>query len=154
MVALGFGVSALAYNVQAPNSWDDADRGSWEYKAVEAMVESGKSPAYDGSYFNDSRHISRYELAGVIIDLLDHGKNLTGEDEKNLDQMKKSYRRELSARGWHEAEEEKQPIIEIHGDLRLRHTKGDGDDARARVGFEYNVTDNTVISAGGKAETK
>lgn len=154
LLSLGVVGGALAYNVQAPNSWDDADKGSWEYKAVEAMVESGKSPAYDESYFSENRHISRYELAGVIIDLLDHGKNLTGEDENTLDKMKKSYRRELSARGWHEAEEEKTPIIEIHGDLRLRHTKGDGDDARARVGFQYNVSDSTTIAAGGKAETK
>lgn len=152
--ALSLAYGASAYNVQAPNSWDDADKGSWEYKAVEEMVDAGKSPAYSASYFDENRHISRYELAGVIVDLLDNGKNLTDADDKALDKMKKSYSRELEARGWHEPEEEKPaPIIEIHGDLRLRHTKGEGDDARARVGFQYNVNDKTTISAGGKVET-
>lgn len=154
-LALAGGMGAYAYNVQAPNSFDDADRGSWEYKAVETMCSEGKSPKYDASYFEGNRHISRYELAGVIIDLLDNGKDLTDEEEASLAKMEKSYSRELAARGWHAPEEEKkQPILEIHGDLRLRHTKGEGDDARARLGFQYNVSDNTTISAGGKAEVK
>lgn len=145
---------AAAYNVQAPNSWDDADKGSWEYKTVEQMVDAGKSPAYTASYFDENRHISRYELSGIIVDLLDNGKDLTDADNEALAKMKKSYSRELEARGWHEPEEESPtPILEIHGDLRLRHTKGEGNDARARLGFQYNVSDNTTISAGEKAET-
>lgn len=152
-LCLGGGMGAYAYNVQAPNSFDDADRGSWEYRAVETMCAEGKSPKYDASYFKENPHISRYELAGVIIDLLDHGRNLSDEDEESLQKMTKSYSRELAARDWHAPEaEKKQPLLEIHGDLRLRHTKGEGDDARARLGFQYNVSDNTTLSAGGKAE--
>lgn len=153
-LTLAGGMGAYAYNVQAPNSFDDADRGSWEYKAVETMCSEGKSPKYGADYFEGNRHISRYELAGVIIDLLDNGKDLTDEEEASLAKMEKSYSRELAARGWHAPEEKKQPILEIHGDLRLRHTKGEGDDARARLGFQYNVSDNTTIAAGGKAEVK
>lgn len=146
--------SAAAYNVQAPNSFDDAGRGSWEFKAVRRMCEEKKSPAYGADYFQENRHISRYELAGVIIDLLENGSGLTEADEDALGRMQKSYARELEARGWEEeAEPQKQPIIEIHGDLRLRHTKGEGTDGRARVGFQYDLDDRTSVRAGGKAET-
>lgn len=153
-LALCVAGGASAYNVQAPNSFDDAGRGSWEFKAVQKMCEEKKSPEYDASYFKDNAHISRYELAGVIMDLLENGRGLSEEDETQLSRMKKSYRRELEARGWKEPEREREkPLMEIHGDLRVRHTKGEGNDARARVGFQYNVSDNTSIHAGGKVET-
>lgn len=157
LTALALAVSLTApvsaYNVQAPNSFDDAGRGTWEFKAVQKMCEEDKSPAYDASYFAAGAHISRYELAGVIMDLLSHGKNLSADDEKALGRMKISYRRELSARGWKEPEaEKKKPIMEIHGDLRVRHTKGEGNDARARLGFEYHADEHTTIGVGGKKE--
>lgn len=145
---------AAAYNVQAPNSWDSAGTNTWEYREVYRMCGEGKSPKYDLSYFENGNLLSRYELAGVMIDLMDNGTGLTDSDRQALDRMRRSYRRELDARGWHGTpKEKKKPIIEIHGDLRVRHQSGDNsggsdDDARARVGFTYHVSDNTSIHAG------
>lgn len=146
---------SMAYNVQAPNSWDSAGKGSWEYKAVYRMVEEGRSPSYKADYFQYGDTLTRYELGKVIVDLLENGKGLTDEEEEELERMKKSYRRELDALGWEEPRDERTPILEISGDLRLRHTGGDdgGNDARARMGFTYHVGDRTAIHAGGEAKT-
>ena len=145
--------ASWAYNVYAPNSWGAAGTDTWEYQAVYRMCEEGKSPKYDASYFADGSRLSRSELAGVMIDLMDNGENLTNADWTELNKMRRSYRRELEARGWRGApKEKKKPIIEIHGDLRVRHQSGgnsdSNDDARARLGFTYHVNDNTSIHAG------
>lgn len=141
---------AAAYNVQAPNSFDSA-RGTWEYKALYEMCGEGKSPKYGKDYFSRGGDISRYELAAVLIDILDRGKGLDADDEAALARMKKSYSRELEARGWHERAHKK-PDIEISGDLRLRYSKGGDADARARVGVSYPIGSSTTVNASGKAE--
>ncbi len=144
---------AGAYNVFAPNSFDTAGTNTWEYKELERMCREGKSPKYDASYFEHGERLSRYELAGVLIDIMDHGQDLSNADWTVLNKIRRSYRRELEARGWHLApQEKKKPILEIHGDLRVRHQSGGNsggsdDDARARVGFTYHVNDHTSIQA-------
>lgn len=146
--------AAMAYNVQAPNSWDSAGKGSWEYKAVYRMVEEGRSPSYKTDYFQYGDSLTRYELGKVIADLLKNGKGLTDEEEAELAKMKKSYRRELDALGWKEPEKKRGPIFEISGDLRLRHTsEGGGSDARARMGFTYHVNRNTSVRGRGEGKT-
>lgn len=145
---LGLTFPAGAFGDWTPNAFDDAGKSTWEYKAVETMCKEGKSPAYDAGFFARD-HISRYELAGVIADLLDHGKNLTEPEKENLDRMKLTYKEELASRGWHEKQAEKpKPLLEIHGDLRVRKTSGEDPDARARVGFTLPVGDQTTVTAG------
>lgn len=149
---------AGAYNVHWPNSWGAAGTGTWEYREVYRMCEENKSPKYDISYFDNGENLSRYELAGVIIDLLDNGQNLTREDWEQLRKMRQSYHRELEARGWRGTVRERRGSpIEIHGDLRVRHQSGGnsdgGNDARARVGVTYHVNDRTSINAGHVAES-
>lgn len=144
---------AGAYNVYAPNSWDAAGTDTLEYQTVERLCEEGKSPKYGADYFVNGAHLTRYELAGVMIDLMDNGKDLTNADWVELNKMRRSYRRELDAHGWHAApKEQKKPLIEISGDLRVRHQSGGngdgGSDARARLGFTYHVDDHTSIQAG------
>ncbi len=153
--ALCASAAAQAYNVQAPNSWDSAGKGSWEYKAVYRMVEEGRSPSYKTGYFQYGDTLTRYELGKVIVDLLENGRGLTDEENAELDRMKKSYRRELDALGWEEPKDERTPILEISGDLRLRHTSGGdgGNDARARMGFTYHVDGNTSVHGGGEVKS-
>ena len=157
-LALLCAAPASAYNVHWPNSWDSAGTGTWEYKEVYRMCEEKKSPRYDTSYFENGARLSRYELAGVIIDLLDNGQNLTRDDWESLKKMRQSYHRELEARGWKgHPRPGRDPVLEIHGDLRVRHKSGGnsdgGNDARARVGVTYHVNDRTSINAGHVAES-
>ena len=136
-----------AYNVMAPNSFDDADTRTSEYKAVVRMVKEGKSPKYTYDDMQIGRKLTRYELAAYIIDLLDHGKNLDETDKADLEKIKKAYERELKARGWKEKRTRKEPILTIDGDLRIRHQSGNGNDARARVGATVRVGEKTTIRA-------
>lgn len=150
---LFFAGSASAYNVFAPNSFEAAGENTWEYRAVVRMCSEEKSPGYPPAYFEGRTGMSRYELAGVMIDLMDNGRDLTDADREELGKMTKSYRRELAAHGWKGPhKEKKKPIIEIHGDLRARYRSGEGTDGRARVGFSVPVGDHTTISAGKEKE--
>ena len=157
LLCAGIPVTApvFAYNVMAPNSFDDADTRTYEYKAVVRMVQEGKSPKYTYEDMKIGRKLTRYELASYIIDLLDHGKNLDEKDISDLERVKKAYERELEARGWYEKRTEKTPILTIDGDMRVRHQSGEGggDDTRARVGATYRVTETTTIHADTKAES-
>lgn len=152
---MGSAGMAMAYNVQAPNSWDSAGTDSWEYKAVYRMVAEGRAPGYTTDAFRYGNTLTRYELGKIIVDLLDNGKGLTDAEEAELEKMKKSYSRELESLGWEEPADERKPILEISGDVRLRHTSGEGggNDARARMNLTYHVSDNTSVHAGAQAET-
>jgi hypothetical protein len=147
---------AEAYNVFAPNSFDSARMNSFEYQTLRTMTKEGKIPHYKVTYFNRGDNISRYELADVLIDALDNGQGMTAEDLQNLKKIKKSYSRELDAKGWKDPNpepESKDPIIEIHGDVRIREREGYGADGRMRVGAKYNLNRNTAIHIGGEADT-
>ncbi len=148
-------VPVAAYNVMAPNSFDDADTRTYEYKAVVRMVKEGKSPKYTYEDMQIGRKLTRYEFAAYIIDLSDCGKNLDEKDLADLERAKKDYERELSARGWKEKREKKQPLLVIDGDFRVRHRSGEGggNDARTRVGATYRVTETTTIHADTKVES-
>ena len=146
-------VPVAAYNVMAPNSFDDADTRTYEYKAVVRMVKEGKSPKYTYEDMQIGRKLTRYEFAAYIIDLLDNGKNLDEKDLADLERAKKDYERELAARGWKEKREKKPPVLVVDGDFRVRHRSGEGggDDARARVGATYRVTETTTINASAQS---
>ncbi len=136
-----------AYNVMAPNSFDEADTRTREYKAVVRMVKEGKAPNYTYDDMKVRGRITRYELTTFIIDLLDNGKNLDAQDKEDLEKIKKEYERELDAHGWKPKRARREPILTIDGDVRLRR-QSDGDtDARARVGATVKVADHTTIRA-------
>jgi hypothetical protein len=136
-----------AYNVMAPNSFDEADTRTREYKAVVRMVKEGKAPNYTYEDLKMRGRITRYELTTFIIDLLDNGKNLDEQDKKDLEKIKEEYERELDAHGWKPKRKRREPIATFDGDFRLRR-QSDGDtDARARVGATVKVTDDTTVRA-------
>ncbi len=136
-----------AYNVMAPNSFDEADTRTREYKAVVRMVQAGKAPNYTYDDIKMRGRITRYELTTFIIDLLDNGKNLDEQDKADLEKIKEEYERELEAHDWKPKRLRRGPSITIDGDVRLRR-QSDGDtDARARVGATVKVSDDTTIRA-------
>jgi hypothetical protein len=90
------------YNEYAPNSFDTVSMSSKEYKAVYEFCRQGKAPAYSVSFFAERPNLTRYELAGVIKNLLESGLVTDQRDQAVLNQLKKNYSRELSALGWKE----------------------------------------------------
>ena len=143
-------IEAFAYNVYAPNSFDTVCKGNYAYKTVYTMCEQGKAPDYTTAFFD--RQLTRYELAGVIKDILEGGKTVP-EDNPSLMKLRKDYARELEALGWKPPKRQpskEKPILEIGGDSRIRYNNGGDADARVRVAGRWNITDNTSIQAGGE----
>ena len=150
---LFFGIVAEAYNLYAPNSWEPVRKESQDYRMIYSLCESGRAPAYDKNFFNRGS-ITRYELASILKNILESAdKEAFSEEEKtNLAELKKNYRRELDTLGYKEEKSKKEPIIEISGDARIRWTKGEDTDARARVGAKWNISEDTYIQGRGTAE--
>lgn len=113
-------------------------------------MRTGQSPDYTTAFFD--RQLTRYELAGVIKDILEGGKTVP-EDNPSLMKLRKDYARELEALGWKPPKRQpskEKPILEIGGDSRIRYNNGGDADARVRVAGRWNITDNTSIQAGGE----
>lgn len=73
-----------AYNVFAPNSFEDVQPDSYAYQTLRDMCGQGKIPGYSASFFDSGRKISRYELAGVLQSALKEGKDLSSKDKEAL----------------------------------------------------------------------
>ena len=80
---------ASAYNVFAPNSFEDVQPDSYAYQTLRDMCGQGKIPGYSASFFDSGRKISRYELAGVLQSALKEGKDLSSKDKEALQWLKK-----------------------------------------------------------------
>ena len=93
-------ITGFAYNLYAPNSFDPVSPKSWDYRTVEALCREGKAPSYTTDFFSRGS-MTRYELASVIKDMLEHH-NEKDKDHESLMKLKKEYARELEALGYKE----------------------------------------------------
>ena len=143
---------AFAYPWSAPNSFETVKKDGWDYKAAYVLCEKGQAPDYTVAFFD--KELTRYELASVIKNALEHTPEESRSEE--LNKLKKSYSRELESQGYTEKKKRRtasavKPIYEIHGDTRVR-TGSEKSDARARVEGTWHIGGNTDISVGGKTE--
>ncbi len=147
--ALATAAPAFAYPWSAPNSFETVKKDAWDYKATYTLCEKGQAPDYTTAFFD--RELTRYELASVIKNALEH--TAPSDRSEDLNKLKKAYERELESQGYNEKKKREgvKPIYEIHGDTRVRSGSQDTD-ARARLQGTWHITRNTDIVAGGKAE--
>lgn len=131
--------TAFAYNPYAPNSFDSVNPKSWDYQTALALCREGKAPDYDEKFFNRGE-ITRYELAGVVKNLLENNSQ-KGDDGQKLTKLKKEYARELESLGYHEEKKKPggTPIFEIEGDGRIRYNNDGKADARVRIETRANI---------------
>lgn len=81
-------ITGFAYNVYAPNSFDAVSPASWDYKTVETLCREGKAPSYTEDFFRRGS-MTRYELASVIKDMLEHH-DRNDKDHGSLMKLKKN----------------------------------------------------------------
>ncbi|MEE3453018.1 hypothetical protein [Dialister sp.] len=131
--------TAFAYNPYAPNSFDSVNPKSWDYQTALSLCREGKAPDYDERFFNRGE-ITRYELAGVVKNLLENNSQ-KGDDGQKLAKLKKEYARELESLGYHEEKKKPggTPIFEIGGDGRIRYNNDGKADARVRIETRANI---------------
>lgn len=147
-------LTGFAYNVYAPNSFDPVNPKSWDYQTVQSLCREGKAPSYTNDFFSRGS-VTRYELASVIKDMLEH--HQTGDaDHAALMKLKKEYARELEALGYKEEKKipEGKPILEMSGDGRIRYSSDGRVDGRVRTGGTWHLGDSTDVTAGGDAEIR
>ncbi len=146
-------ITGFAYNVYAPNSFDPVSPKSWDYRTVYTLTEEGKAPSYTKDFFSRGG-ITRYELASVIKNMLEH------HDEKDRDhealmKLKKDYARELESLGYKEAKDlSPRKGIDFSGDGRIRYSDGSSVDGRVRVNTTWHIDDGTSIQARGTKNVK
>mgnify|MGYP003599753982 CR=1 FL=1 len=80
-------ITGFAYNLYAPNSFDPVSPKSWDYMTVETLCREGKAPSYTTDFFSRGS-MTRYELASVIKDMLEHH-NEKDKDHESLMKLKK-----------------------------------------------------------------
>lgn len=131
--------TAFAYNPYAPNSFDSVSPKSWDYQTLLALCKEGKAPDYDEKFFNRGE-ITRYELAGIIKNLLENNSR-EGDDGASLKKLKKEYARELESLGYHEEKKKPEgtPIFEIGGDGRIRYNNDGKADGRVRIDARAHI---------------
>lgn len=99
--------------------------------------------------------MTRYELASVIKDMLEHH-NEKDKDHESLMKLKKEYARELEALGYKEEKKipEGKPMLEMSGGGRIRYNSDGNADGRVRVNTRWRIGDDTTINAGGTKNVK
>ena len=147
-------ITGFAYNVYAPNSFDAVSPASWDYKTVETLCREGKAPSYTEDFFRRGS-MTRYELASVIKDMLEHH-DRNDKDHGSLMKLKKEYARELEALGYREEKKtvEGKPVLEMGGDGRIRYSSDGDADGRVRVNTRWHIGDDTTVNAGGTKNVK
>lgn len=146
-------ITGFAYNVYAPNSFDPVNPKSWDYRTVYSLTEEGKAPSYTKEFFSRGG-ITRYELASVIKNMLEHhdGKD---RDHEALMKLKKEYARELEALGYKEEKDiSPRKGIDFSGDGRIRYSDGSAVDGRVRVNTTWHIDDSTSVNARGTKNVK
>lgn len=147
-------ITGFAYNLYAPNSFDPVSPKSWDYRTVETLCREGKAPSYTTDFFSRGS-MTRYELASVIKDMLEHH-NEKDKDHESLMKLKKEYARELEALGYREEKKipEGKPMLEMSGDGRIRYNSDGDADGRVRVNTRWRIGDDTTVNAGGTKNVK
>mgnify|MGYP000040084051 CR=1 FL=1 len=142
-------ITGFAYNVYAPNSFDAVSPASWDYKTVETLCREGKAPSYTEDFFRRGS-MTRYELASVIKDMLEHH-DRNDKDHGSLMKLKKEYARELEALGYREEKKtaEGKPVLEMGGDGRIRYSSDGDADGRVRINTRWHIDRDTTVNAGG-----
>lgn len=121
---------------------------------METLCREGKAPSYTTDFFSRGS-MTRYELASVIKDMLEHH-NEKDKDHESLMKLKKEYARELEALGYREEKKipEGKPMLEMSGDGRIRYNSDGDADGRVRVNTRWRIGDDTTVNAGGTKNVK
>ena len=121
---------------------------------METLCQEGKAPSYTIDFFSRGS-MTRYELASVIKDMLEHH-NEKDKDHESLMKLKKEYARELEALGYREEKKipEGKPMLEMSGDGRIRYNSDGDADGRVRVNTRWRIGDDTTVNAEGTKNVK
>ena len=140
----------------AANPFVDVPSDSWAYKSVVELADAGIIQGVDGSYFQGSRNITRYEAAEMVAKAMAHMDKASVEQRALINKLADEYADELNNLGVRVAAlENKVGNVKLTGDARIRYkyqngkTENDNSwDYRVRIRANANVNDRTTVTYG------
>ncbi len=155
MMAVG---AACAF---AANPFVDVPSDSWAYKSVVELADAGIIQGVDGSYFQGSRNITRYEAAEMVAKAMAHMDKASVEQRALINKLADEYADELNNLGVRvSALENRVGNVKLSGDARIRYQHQDSSesnagykndaswDYRVRVRANAKVNDRTTVTYG------
>uniref|UniRef100_UPI0025D0FE0F S-layer homology domain-containing protein n=1 Tax=uncultured Megasphaera sp. TaxID=165188 RepID=UPI0025D0FE0F len=155
MMAVG---AACAF---AANPFVDVPSDSWAYKSVVELADAGIIQGVDGSYFQGSRNITRYEAAEMVAKAMAHMDKASVEQRALINKLADEYADELNNLGVRvSALENRVGNVKLTGDARIRYQHQDSSesnagykndaswDYRVRVRANAKVNDRTTVTYG------
>ena len=142
----------------AANPFVDVPSDSWAYKSVVELADAGVIQGVDGSYFQGSRNITRYEAAEMVAKAMAHMDKASVEQRALINKLADEYAAELNNLGVRVAAlENKVGNVKLTGDARIRwqHQSHNDDykndnswDYRVRLRANAQVNDRTTVTYG------
>lgn len=147
----------------AANPFVDVPSDSWAYKSVVELADAGVIQGVDGSYFQGSRNITRYEAAEMVAKAMAHMDKASVEQRALINKLADEYAAELNNLGVRVAAlENKIGNVKLTGDARVRYQyqqankernedgyKNDNSwDYRVRLRANAQVNDRTTVTYG------
>lgn len=106
----------------AANPFVDVPTDSWAYKSVVELADAGIIQGVDGTYFQGSRNITRYEAAEMTAKAMAHMDKASVEQRAMINKLADEYADELNNLGVRVSNlEQKVGNIKMTGDFRIRY---------------------------------
>ncbi|MGE1063359.1 S-layer homology domain-containing protein [Megasphaera paucivorans] len=106
----------------AANPFVDVPTDSWAYKSVVELADAGIIQGVDGTYFQGSRNITRYEAAEMTAKAMAHMDKASVEQRAMINKLADEYADELNNLGVRVSNlEQKVGNVKMTGDFRIRY---------------------------------
>lgn len=141
----------------AANPFVDVPSDSWAYKSVVELADAGVIQGVDGSYFQGSRNITRYEAAEMVAKAMAHMDKASVEQRALINKLADEYAAELNNLGVRVAAlENKVGNVKLTGDARIRYQNSGSEDLKNDNSWDYRVrlranaqvNDRTTVTYG------
>lgn len=113
--------ACAAVTVSAANPFTDVSADDWAYQAVASLSDEGVIDGYPDGTFRGDKHVTRYEIAQIIVRLMAKEDTLNASQKETLAKLSSQYANELKDLGVRIAElEKKRGATDLITELRVQ----------------------------------
>lgn len=113
--------ACAAVTVSAANPFTDVSADDWAYQAVASLSDEGVIDGYPDGTFRGDKHVTRYEIAQIVVRLMAKEDTLNASQKETLAKLSSQYANELKDLGVRIAElEKKRGATDLITELRVQ----------------------------------
>lgn len=113
--------ACAAVTVNAANPFTDVSADDWAYQAVASLSDEGVIDGYPDGTFRGDKHVTRYEIAQIVVRLMAKEDTLNASQKETLAKLSSQYANELKDLGVRIAElEKKRGATDLITELRVQ----------------------------------